>query len=185
MKIIGTLKNRIVMKNLKDFVKNFGFNKETLVPLVASVLIAFIGFNHYFQSIIWIVILTIFAILLYAIMMMAGYAVMKSLVRVSAGLTLLFFFAQTYCGLPETSITQSGVDALKGLLGVGFLCLIFDFCRSLYQAFESYKKKMKGNRWSKEGVLGVFFLIFFTAIFVYWIFEVIGPILGSLCIYRP
>jgi hypothetical protein len=172
------------MENLKRFVANFGFNKETIVSLVLLVAVAALLLSGYFTNFFLIIPLTFLGIMLLVTMMVAGHAIMKSLVRISAGLTLLFFLAQTYCSLETSVITPSGMDSLKGLFAVGLLCMLLDFFLSLYRALIATWKKLNTGDILQAKKLTMGFILLFTLVFMYWIFQVMNPILHSLCVSK-
>ena len=172
---------------IKQLVERLEIKRENIIPIIISVGITVIAIadSKYFDShllgVMWIFIAIAFSILLLLIMIMAGFRVVKSLFRISAGLSLLIFLAQSYCAVPRTS---AGDNALMGLLGIGFLYMLFDFFRSLYKAVAKDFKKIDGRIWSFDNILIILLFTLFACFFVWSIYQVISPIILNLCIYK-
>ena len=113
---------------------------------------------------------------------MAGHAVMKSLFWVGASLSLIIFLAQSYCAVPVAA--QTGNDALKSLLVFGFGYIAIDFFRTLYkEVLERIKMLKQTNDGKKPWMILVPFGLF-TGLFVWQIWQVLFPILHTLCVYK-
>lgn len=157
-----------------------GFNRETIIPLAVSLFFTLSAFNGFLMNAIWIFAITAIFILVITIAALAGYAVTRSLVRVSAGLTLIIFLAQTYCDLETKS--QSGVEAMKGIFSIVIMCLLFDFFKSLYIRISENIKKIRAQEKSARAIILNILLVAFVGLFLYWIYLVLTPIFSSLCI---
>ncbi len=185
-----------IMKSIKErlgkMTSGFDFKKEHFVPFIISVALVTIVFvnSSYFHGnligILWIVIGIFFSLVLLAIMVMAGFTVIKSLFRISAGLSLLIFLAQSYCAVPHNIASNR---ALITLLGIGFLYMTFDFVNSLHHAFIKEIMPTIKNvderefSWQKKALFALLFILF-AGFFVYGIYQVISPIILDLCVYK-
>lgn len=173
---------------IKESIKEITNNKEKLIQfsifLVLSTLV-FVGmtfFKDAFQTIGSTVLLIELIVLTLVAWAFAGHAVMKSLFLVGASLSLIIFLAQSYCD--SSNLTQSGNDALKTLLAFSIIYLGFDFFRSLYKEVTSHTKRMKEVN---KGKNPWFFLVpfaLFVGIFLWQLYQVMFPILSSLCVYN-
>jgi len=181
------MRAQYVKKKLQQLADRLEFKKENVIPIILSVVITLIaGIDSKYSdvhllSIIWIVAAVLFGILLLLVMVLAGFRVIKSLFRISAGLSLLIFLAQSYCAVPRTSV---GDSALMGLLGIGFLYMLFDFFRSLYKAIAKDFKKINGRIWSFENAVIILLFTLFACFFIWAIYQVIIPIILNLCVYK-
>lgn len=173
---------------IKEIIKEFANNKEKLIQfsiflvLSAFVFIGMTFFKDTFQTIGGTILLIELVVLILMAWAFAGHAVMKSLFLVGASLSLIIFLAQSYCEAPN--LTQSGNDALKSLLAFSIIYLGVDFFRSLYKEVTSRTKRMKeANRGKNPWVVLIPFALF-VGIFLWQLYQVMFPILGSLCIYN-
>ena len=162
-------------------------NKEKLIQFtifLAISAIVFIGMTFYrdtFQAIGNVLLIVELVILVTAAWALAGHAVMKSLFLVGASLSLIIFLAQAYCAAPH--LTQAGNEALKSLLGFSLLYLGFDFFRSLYKEVTAHTKRLKELNDGKNPWVFLVPFALFVGIFVWQLYQVMFPILSSLCIY--
>jgi hypothetical protein len=173
---------------IKEFIKELTSNREKLIQfsvfLVLSVLV-FVGmtfFKDTFQAIGSTVLLIELIVLTLVAWAFAGHVVIKSLFLVGASLSLIIFLAQSYCDV--SNLTQSSNDAFKSLLGFSIIYLGFDFIRSLYKEVMSHRKRMKEVN---NGKNPWFFLVpfaLFIGVFLWQLYQVMFPILNSLCIYQ-
>lgn len=174
--------------NVKELLNKLKDDRSKLIQfsifLVLSALV-FVGmtfFKDTFQTIGWTILLIELVILTMVAWAFAGHAVIKSLFFVGASLSLIIFLAQSYCDAPN--LTQSSNDALKTLLAFSIIYLGFDFFRSLYKEVTNHTKRMKEVN---KGKNPWFFLVpfaLFVGIFLWQLYQVMFPILSSLCIYN-
>lgn len=173
------------LKELKDILTR---DKEKVARFSIFLVIAatvFIGMTFYrdtFQAIGNVLLIIELIILVTAAWALAGHAVMKSLFLVGASLSLIVFLAQSYCAAPH--LTQAGNEALKSLLGFSLLYLGFDFFRSLYKEVTAHSKKLKEANDGKNPWIFLIPFALFVGIFVWQLYQVMFPILNSLCIYK-
>lgn len=174
-----------MLKHIKQKLFN---DREKLIQfsifLVLSALV-FVGmtfFKDTFQTIGSSILLIELIILTLVAWAFAGHAVMKSLFLVGASLSLIIFLAQSYCDVPN--LTQSGNDALKSLLGFSIIYLGFDFIRSLYKEVTGHTKRMKEINKGKNPWIFLIPFALFVGIFLWQLYQVMFPILNSLCIYN-
>lgn len=120
--------------------------------------------------------------ILLVVMLVAGFAVLKALVRASAGLTLLIFLGQTYCALPVKS--EAGLNALTLILGVGFLYLTYQFLEKLFRELKKHHDRLGADKKTGRGFFVTFLTLLFCFGFLWAIYLVLSPIIFSLCIYR-
>lgn len=162
--------------------------KENVRPLIISIAITLFFFlgthflGNYFAATMWIFNAVMLGLLLSFFMIVAGFAVLKSLFFVAAELSLLIFLAQSYCAVP--SRLAAGDEALKSLLAIGILYIAVSFCRSLYEAIKNNYKKVENERWSWEKIMGVSLYLIFTLLFIWQVYRVVSPIVLNLCVYK-
>lgn len=173
---------------IKEIIKKLTSNKEKLIQFgifLSLATLVFVGmtfFKDTFQTIGSTILLIELVVLALVAWAFAGHAVMKSLFLVGASLSLIIFLAQSYCNVPNP--TQSGNDALRSLLGFSIIYLGFDFFRSLYKEVTTHTKRMKeANRGKNPWIFLVPFALF-VGIFLWQLYQVMFPILSSLCIYN-
>ena len=177
-----------IMGKIKIVAVKFGLKEKPVAStliffgIVAVVFIGITFYSQYFSSALYVILWIELALIIMVTWTMAGYAVMKSLVFVSAGLSLLIFLAQAYCDVP--TVARTGNDALKILLGFGLLYIGCEFFRSLYKEMSTHTKFLKErNEGKKPWMLLVPFALF-IGIFVWQIYQVVFPIIHNLCIYN-
>ncbi len=122
------------------------------------------------------------AIVLGSIAIAAGVIIVKSLVKVATGLSLLIFLSQSYCG-PTVTRTNAGNNALQALLMIGLLYVTYDFLLSVWNDIKGYKKSLGKEGWDWKPktvyVLSLLFIVSFTI----GIYDVVKPIILGLCVY--
>ena len=178
----------MIKKKFNELVKKLALKKESVRPLITSAVITlffFLGFHffgNHFAEAMWIVNAILLGFLLLIIMFFAGFTVLKSLAAVGAELSLLVFLAQSYCDVPNRSISSN--EALKSLLVFSLIYIIFAFGRSLYGALQENYKTVEKERWSKEKIGAVTIFLIFTILFIWEIYLVMSPIILNLCVYK-
>jgi len=179
---------RIIFKNqiirLKDKLEE---EKKNILPFVVSLTIAtafFLGIHFggsYFVGAIWTFTGIIFTVLVLVIIVLAGFAVLKSLFLLAAELSLIIFLAQSFCSVPQRS--EASDEALQSLLFVAILYILFVFVRSLWETLKEYYKKVENEKWSFEKIFTVSLFLIFTFWFLRAIYLVVSPIILGLCVY--
>ncbi|MFA5080033.1 MAG: hypothetical protein WC472_00190 [Candidatus Paceibacterota bacterium] len=166
------------IQNKKDKIRSF------IISLFFAIVL-FCGyqyFGNYLINFLWIFDLLLFALLFFVVMLIAGFAVLKSLFIVSAELSLLIFLAQSYCNISIRSIDSD--NALKGLLSISILYIGGIFFKTLYITVRDYYKKVEKDPLSFKKMFLVSFFIFFIAVIIWQIYLVMDPIIQDLCIYK-
>ncbi len=164
--------------------------KENLIPFVLSLIVTIIIlldsniFNHIILNVVLILELAMLVVILFIVAIMAGFAVIKSLVKIAAGLSLLIFLSQSYCAIPLDMRTPTGDDALKSLLAIGLLYASFYFFQSLYKILIKYVNKVDKDKLSWDVIITIILFVFFILLFIWDIYQVVGPIVTNLCIYK-
>lgn len=176
------------MHKFLGLTKRLNVKKADIFSLITSVAIASVFFlgNYFlgkqFLDIMWIFVAVMLSVILLMLLILAGFAVLKSLFLVSAEISLLIFLSQSYCNVPNRSI--DGDKALKSLLVVGLIYITLNFCRSLYEALRKNYKAVENERWSKDKVIAVALFLIFAGLFLWQVFLVISPIIMNLCVYK-
>jgi hypothetical protein len=122
--------------------------------------------------------IVLWTVLLAAIGVFAGFTVLKALFFVAAELSLLIFLAQSYCDLPIR--TSAGVEAMRDLLFIGLLYIVFNFYQSFRGILKDYNKKIGKDSIPKEGIFVITVFFIFTFLFIQQIYLVISPIIVNL-----
>lgn len=162
--------------------------KENVRPLIISIAITLFFFlgthflGNYFTAAMWVFNMVMLGLILFVFMIIAGFAVLKSLFFVAAELSLLIFLAQSYCDVPNRLPAED--QALKSLLVIGILYIAVSFIHSLYEAIKSNYKKVENEKWSWEKIATVSFYLIFTFLFLWQVYRVINPIILNLCVYK-
>lgn len=182
------------MENYKEIIKKYFErfnlkNKSTIIPLIFTVSFGIVLFivpdilGKYLLSIGIGANLVLWTILMLLILAVVGIAVMKALVYISAGLSLIIFLSQSYCDvLPHTS---SGNESLRFLIMTSLTFLVFEFFKIFYEGMAKYFEKFKNMK--KEYFLKTILVIFFIIIaftFLSSIYQVTRPIILDLCVYK-
>jgi len=126
-------------------------------------------------------------------MLMAIVAIFRSLFVVAAGLSLILFIAQSYCGLAIED--QVSNDALKSLINMGLVFVGGLFILRLYRelfgdpeakrefdkigALQTFRDINKG----KHSYLLLFLYASFMGLILGQLFQVLYPIFNNLCVY--
>lgn len=126
--------------------------------------------------------IALLTILLVPAMIFSGYVVMRSLVLVSGGLSLIIFLAQAYCTLPNPP--DGGKQALMALVAASFAYLAFEFSKQLWEAWRETFKPIHEQEKSWEKTAVIIILVICAVALVSIILQVIAPITASLCIYQ-
>lgn len=82
-------------------------------------------------------------------------------------------------------MSESGDNALRSLIGIGLLYIVYEFFRTLLKYLIGYKKELekdKENSLAIKWFTAILFLSFITY-FTWTIYEVMNPIILNLCIY--
>ena len=170
------------IKILVNFTKKYAITFVLFLVLVSLVFIGATYFKDYLAPVGYTILFIELVILAIVAWSLAGHAVMKSLFLVGASLSLIIFLAQSYCEAPN--LTQSGNDALKTLITLGFFYITFDFLKSLYQEIITRSKTLKHTNDENGPWLFLVPFAFFVGVFVWQIVQVLMPILQNLCIYK-
>ncbi len=141
-----------------------------------------------------IILVTLFTLFFSVLWFTAGYAVFRSLMVASVGLSFIVFIAQSYCELSE--IYRTANDSLVTLLSFGFIYVGAQFLRSLYkELFGDIEAK---EVWRQKGMIYLFkeinqqthsWLILVTygaiiSLFIWQIYSVVKPIIKALCVFE-
>lgn len=176
------------MKSIKEFfgkrTRKIEFKKENIIPLVFAITITAIAFQDPNGRVMMFSGLIIFSLIFILFSIYAGISVMKALFFVGAEISLLIFIAQSYCNVDEVIRTSGGNDALKYIMVLGSMYILFKFFKELYKTFKENLADMpkKLVSWEKFVVYALY--LFFTAFFVYALYLVVYPIVIDLCIYK-
>ena len=176
---------------VKEWAKRLNLNKKDLIAasFAAGIMAVILIDSSFFHNQILDALLIFDAIAmgftLLAIAILAGFAIMESLLEIAVGLSLLIFLAQSYCATVPTYLS-GGDDALKSLVAVGLLYIAFYFFRSLYKSLKGYLQKLQegdGEKsWQKTTVIVLYLMFIFF--FVWDIYSVMSPIINGLCVYH-
>jgi hypothetical protein len=179
----------MIKKNLNELLNKLKLEKDNIRIFGFAVImttLAFGGyylFGNYFVSIIGIINMLIFSLVLLIFMSLAAYTVLKTLFIVAAELSLLIFLSQSYCDIPNRSITGDG--SLKFLLVIGIAYIIINFFYCFYRIIKKHNKNEKGKLFTREvGFLGVIIFFAFVGLFIWQVYQVVFPIITNLCIYK-
>lgn len=125
---------------------------------------------------------------------LAALAVFRSLMVIGAGLSLILFIAQSYCGLDVTE--RLADDSLRSLIGISILFIGVIFIVRLYrELFGDPEGKrefdkvgtLKSLRDANEGKDSFIILVLyasFMGLILGQLFKVLYPIFDNLCIYQ-
>lgn len=166
----------------------FELNREKIIAAVFAVGMSILAMldHSYFHNVLltglWLVVAVLISVVLLVIMLVAGFAVFRAVVKASAGFTILIFLAQTYCGLP--SATPEGIQALTFLWGASFLYILFEFAKEFQEACKENLKKLGEDRKRWEGKLTIGLFLLFAVVYIVALYQVLNPILHDLCIYK-
>lgn len=167
--------------------RELSFKKKVVILslFVLFLIVTFIDskfLHNQLLGVVWIFDVISIGLLLSAILILASFAIMRSLVEVAAGLSLLIFLAQSYCNVPVRSAASN--NALKGLLGVGIIYLSWYFLKTLYKVLADNYKKFDDKEWPREKTLFIVLFSIFTISLIYDIYQVVQPVILNLCVYK-
>jgi len=164
------------------------FTWENAIPLIFTILVggttAFykLSLNTHANGLVWTVIAILLAAVLSVYVVRAGVLVIRSLIEVNVGLTLIVFLSQSYCSSGRTSAT--GDQALSNLIVIALFYILYIFFRGLWKSVKEEYAKTKQERWSFRSVVAILLLLFFVGTFVAEIYRIVDPIIEGLCIYK-
>lgn len=171
----------------QNLAHRFPVTKENIVSTVFAVLVAAGGLLHHFHLSdlalkgVWILSALMIGLVLVAIMLVAGFAVFRAVVKASAGFTILIFLAETYCGLE--SVTPEGIQALTFLWGVSLLYILFEFAREFQKVCKEHLDTLGEDKRTWQGRLTITIFILFAAGYIAALYQVLNPIIHTLCIF--
>lgn len=125
---------------------------------------------------------------------LAALAVFRALMVVGAGLSLILFIAQSYCGLDVSE--RMADDSLRSLIGISILFIgvifVVHLRRELFgdpEAKREFDKVgvLKSLRDANDGKNSILILVLyasFMGLILGQLFEVLSPIFNNLCIYK-
>jgi hypothetical protein len=172
-------------EKIKNLIEKLNLNKkENIISFVVAIVVTALFYLDSTLSlgIIWTLLIFSLFIIIAMFMVVTGFIVIKSLLSVSTALILLIFLAQTYCDIPRRTI--EGDNALKSLLMIGILYVIFYFSQSLIKSLRNNYKKIEKEKWSSEKMISIILFFLFIGLFVWTIYQIIAPIILNLCIYK-
>ncbi|MCE9541841.1 hypothetical protein K8R03_04795 [Candidatus Kaiserbacteria bacterium] len=159
---------------------------ENLIPMLLAIAITGIALfdSNYLHNelltVMFVLASLLFIVLLSVIFAYAGYIVLKSLFLLSAELSLLIFLAQEYC---NTGV-HTGDDALRSLVALSILYILYVFFKSLWTALVKEKDNIPDKQWTKEGIIIIGFFLISVISLLWMIYQVASPIILGLCVYR-
>ena len=125
---------------------------------------------------------------------LAALAVFRSLMVIGAGLSLILFIAQSYCGLDIADRVAD--DSLRSLIGITVLFIGVTFVARLYRelfgdpnakrefdklgALKVFRDANKG----KDSILLLVLYASFMGLILGQLFQVLYPIFNNLCVYQ-
>jgi hypothetical protein len=187
------------MNKITKLIERIGVDKKNIKPflifLVGIIVVSIFLVNTSFLSTVGPVMFTlVFGFFVLALSVMAGYAVFRSLLTASIGLSLIIFIGDEYCHLPVGQ--QVANNSLMTLIGIGFAYVVVQFIYSLFKEF--FGDKEAKDEWRRKGIIAVFkemngnkhswlVLVIYgllIALFVSQIYNVINPIIHGLCVYK-
>lgn len=168
--------------------EKLGIKKENILPFSFTLIVVILAFLHLTHIdnliiiIMWVVGIVSFILIVLWIFMEAGFAVLKSLFFMGAEVSLLIFLSQSYCDAEKTLSVND--DALRSLIFISLVYITFEFLKSLTVALKKRLDNIPEKKWSVEKILIVTLFLFFTASFIYMIYQVISPIILNICINK-
>lgn len=155
--------------------------KSRIIILVISLLIIFFGWEDRFANVMITFSIVSLVLLLFLIMMIADFVVLKSLFYVSAELSFLIFLAQSYCSVKRSEASD---QALQILMSFGILYVIYIFLDSMHDTFKRSRESVKNEHWTKEKIFVSVAYLLFVILFLWNVASVMSPIINDLCIYK-
>lgn len=173
-----------VDEKLKDRILELK-KRENMIPALLAIAVTALAFydsnlNHELLWVMYGLLAFVWTVLLTVILMYASYVVLKAFFLLSAELSLLIFLAQEYC---NTGV-HTGDAALRALVLLAVLYILFEFFRSLGKALREEREKISNKKTPKIGwvVIGLFLL---SVIGLLWIiYQVVSPIILGLCAFQ-
>jgi hypothetical protein len=176
-------------RKIKELAEKLNLDRKNITAAIFSLIVTsafFLDqsvFHHELLSVLLVVDSILLGIILLFAIIMAGFTVMKALIEVAAGLSLLIFLAQSYCSSGYTN--SAGNDSLKSVLAMGLLYMSFHFFQKLYESLTDNLKKIRGKEGGRvEKTIVIALYIIFTGLFLWEIYRIIDPIVRGLCVYR-
>jgi hypothetical protein len=190
----------MMINRIKDFLtkikRHVTANKLAVGYFGVLLFIYLLGYLYSFDPLkaMMIVGFVLFTILATALWGYAGVVVFRALTLASIGVSIVFFLAQTYCGLPPE--LQTVDESAQALFGFGMAYAIVLFFISFVREIMGVKSEDKEKQ--KKGVLGYLteinkgkFPFLPMAIYMLWVswflwnlVQVGAPIVDNLCIYK-
>ncbi|HEU0080611.1 MAG TPA: hypothetical protein VFQ72_01110 [Candidatus Paceibacterota bacterium] len=181
-----------------NFLQKIGIERGNLKPFslfVLGIILVTTAFTvtPFFATIGPAILIIVFGVFFSILWFVAGYAVFRSLLVASVGLSFIIFIGQSYCDLPiDERVADS---ALMTLIGFGFIYVTAQFGKSLYK--ELFGDKDAKEDWKQKGMIGVLkeinqnkhsWLALITyglliSLFIWQVNSVIRPIINGLCVY--
>ncbi len=178
----------MVKEQFKKIMEDFAPKRKNIrtfailaIIILSLILLGFHSPLNRFNEAIWIFDMLLLGALFLSFMLMAGLAVLKSLFFVAAELSLLIFLSQSYCSVSNPTVASN--DALKSLLNIGLLYIVFSFGTSVYNEIKEYYKKFENDS-QLEKILSIIAFLVFAGFFIWQIYLIVNPIVLNLCVYR-
>lgn len=168
------------IKTLFITIRTKFIRKQVIIPLVIALVFYFWG--KYLINVLGIIDIIMLGILAIAMMVFAGYTVLKSLFLLAAELSLLIFLAQSFCSATQRSVASNA--AMKSLLLAGLAYIVIMFFLSLRNNLKEYYKKVKDEKLSSAKIFVICLFFIFIVWFLWQIYQVVDPIISSLCVYK-
>ncbi|MFZ3074151.1 MAG: hypothetical protein WA093_03425 [Minisyncoccales bacterium] len=164
-------------QNLQKLINWLIYNKTNIA--IAVIVLSIIIFGKQLTAPLGFAAIIVWLLLLSAIMLMAGLTVIKSLFKVGAEISLIFFIGQFYCSLPAR--TYQNDEAMRNLIFLGIAYIIFAFIGQLWNFFKEWRKEFQ-----KDHSAGKYIFIIIFSLFISWfilnIYSVLNAMLHGLCI---
>lgn len=180
----------MTMERFKQLIYRLNINKEKIISLIFALVITTLIFldSNYFDNLIlkssYVFSFSFLAVVLIAIMLLAGHAIYKAAIHASVGFGVLIFLTQTYCDLGTK--TTEGIEALTSIWTIGLIFILYDFASKLQEAYKDHTKPLrddlKRNKW--EPALLIVIYLLFIMMYISLISKVLTPIVLDLCIYK-
>ena len=178
------------MERFKRLISKLDLRKEKVISLVLTLVLTTLIFldNNYFDHILltstYLFSMTFMAVVLVAIMLLAGHAIYKSAIHASVGFGVLIFLAQTYCNLDTK--TADGIQALNTLWTIGFIFIVYEFFNKLQEAYKAHTRPLREDLKTKKREPALLMVIYsvFILMYISLITKVLTPIVLDLCIYK-
>lgn len=169
-------KKKTIEKDLTLYREDPRFFYIIIVLLTLSLIYHFLG--KYLLTLE----LAAIAFILFFIYLKASFLVYESLFRITTEISLLVLLSQSYCDIQNR--TANSDDALRGILGFGFLYGMYIFVKELIKISDEYFKKEEDQiKIKNKTLIKIIFYIFI--IFITWqVALVISPVIQDSCVYR-